>query len=258
MQWGGWRDEGHISIIHVHILFQTGLIYCVRENHEVKDAGAKEPENELVAINPDTKEQTVLVCTLLFVPHCSHSLSTWYSVYIITTGLYFIICASLFTISINLIYRVHHYHWYVLCYLYHTVHISYITLTYSVWPTGVYFIICTSLFTFSIAVLCNVHHSYWCLICYLYLTVHIPYHPDMQCTSVPLVCILLFVPHCSYSLPPWHAMYISTTSMYLVICTSLFIFPITLIYTVHVSLIIFTDHWCVLFVIYTTLFRLCV
>ena len=76
MQWGGWRDEGHIIIIPVHILFQTGLIYCVRENHEVKDAGAKEPENELVAINPVTQEQTVLVCTLLFVPHCSHSLST--------------------------------------------------------------------------------------------------------------------------------------------------------------------------------------
>ena len=37
----------------------------------------------------------------------------------------------------------------------------------------------------------------WCVLCYLCLTVHILYQLDIQCTSLPLVCTLLFVPHCS-------------------------------------------------------------
>ena len=148
-------------------------------------------------------------------------------------GVYFIICTTLFTFPINLIYSVHHYHWCVLRYLCLTVHISCITLTYSVLPAGVYFVICTSLFTFSIALLCNVHHYHWCLIWYLCLTVHIPYHPDMQCTSLPLVCTLLFVPHCSYSLSPWYILYMYHYRYY-------------------------TDHSCILSVVYTTLFPLCV
>lgn len=39
---------------------KTGLIYCVRENHDMAKEGAKEAKNDIVAINPATKEVFVL------------------------------------------------------------------------------------------------------------------------------------------------------------------------------------------------------
>ncbi|XP_059156263.1 uncharacterized protein LOC131941214 isoform X3 [Physella acuta] len=40
---------------------QKGKIYCVREDHEVLDSGNTEARNSIVAINPATKTQTVIV-----------------------------------------------------------------------------------------------------------------------------------------------------------------------------------------------------
>ncbi|KAK7504783.1 hypothetical protein BaRGS_00003811, partial [Batillaria attramentaria] len=49
---------------------QTGCIYCVREDHEVVERGeAKECVNTLVAINPQTKEQTLLAFGADFYSH---------------------------------------------------------------------------------------------------------------------------------------------------------------------------------------------
>ncbi|XP_076464668.1 dipeptidyl-peptidase 5-like isoform X2 [Babylonia areolata] len=39
---------------------KTGVLYCVREDHGVVDAGAKEQQNSLVAVNLNTKEISVL------------------------------------------------------------------------------------------------------------------------------------------------------------------------------------------------------
>ena len=148
-------------------------------------------------------------------------------------GVYFIICTTLFTFPISLIYSVHHYHWCVLRYLYHTVHIPYQP---DIQCTSLP-LVCTSLFVphcshflYHPDIQCTAR---WCVLRYLYLPVYILYCSAMQRASLPLVFNLIFVPHCSYSLSPWYILYMYHYWYY-------------------------TDHSCILSVVYTTLFPLCV